>query len=782
VNIPKLIFRLMLGRRLPITEGELEVPGINRPVSIRRDEYGVAYIDAAGDEDAWYGLGFCHGQDRAFQLELQLRLTRGALAEMVGPAALPMDRLSRRIGFHHAALQQLEVLDDEIQEMMEAYARGVTAGARAGCRRQAHEFTLLRTAPSPYKAADALATLTLMSFNLASNWDCELVRLKILTEDGPEALTALDPKFPEWLPATSPPTKLTGDTIDRLAEDVAIFASVTGQGGGSNNWIIASSRTATGRPILANDPHLAPAIPSYWYLAHIRTPDWSAAGASFVGSPGFPIGYNGGAAWGITAGVIDNTDLFIEEIGPDGRSVREGNQFVPCKTRQETIQVKGGEPVEEEVMLTSRGPIISPALEGELGAISMRATWLDRRPLRGLFRLHRAQSFAEFRRNFEQWPVFPLNMVYADASGSIGWQLAGEAPQRKKGWGTLPLPGWDPEVGWEDAPIPFDQMPHLADPEIGFIATANTQPTPETEESPFLGVDWIDGYRLARIVEQLEARSDWDLDSTLALQMDQESILWRELRGAVLKAPGDAEETRQALSLLKAWDGVLAEESAAAAVFELFVVEMTRRVIEAKAPRTARWVLGKGFTPLLPRNFFPMRILRHLSRLMRERPEDWFDRPWDAEIADALGAAVATLREKHGSDPKRWGWGQVRSLTLRHTVGEQVPLDRIFNLGPFPWGGDATTIAQAGVDLLKPLGDPSVFASIRVAIDVGRWDENLFLLPGGQSGNPLSPHYDDLLPLWQRGEGISIAWSPAKIEQASQSTLRLVPKSPQAKS
>ncbi|UCH10867.1 MAG: penicillin acylase family protein [Fidelibacterota bacterium] len=775
MNVPKFIFRLLLGRRLPLTTGTLEVSGINQPVLIRRDGYGISYIEAKGDEDAWYGLGFCHGQDRAFQLEGLVRVVRGTLAELVGPAALPVDRLSRRIGFCHAAEQQSEALDDGIRQMLEAYAQGVTDGAKVGCRQLAHEFALLRTQPTPYCAADVLGVLKLMSFNLASNWDSELARLKILTEDGPEALEALDPAYPAWLPVTSPPTALAGSTVDRLAEDLAVFRATVGQGGGSNNWAIAPSRTATGRAILANDPHLAPVLPPYWYLAHVRTPDWAVAGASFVGAPTFPAGHNGTAAWGITAGLLDNTDLFIEEIGPDGRSVREGDQFVPCETRLETIHVKGGETVEEEVLVTPRGPIIGPALEGEVGAISLRATWLDPRPVNGLLQIHRARSFEEFRRAFEQWPALPLNMAYADTSGTVGWQLVGEAPQRQKGWGTIPLPGWDPKVGWEDDPIPFDEMPHLADPEIGFVATANNQPTPEGD-GPFLGTDWIDGYRLARIVEALEARHDWDLVSVQALQMDQKSLPWRDLRDIVLAVPADTDEARQALAMMEAWDGVLTAGSPAAAIFEFFVAQMARRIAEAKAPRAAQWALGKGFTPLVPHSMFSARRVGHLVRLVREQPEGWFERPWPQEMADALATVIRTLREQYGNDPNQWAWGRVRPLTLCHSVGERAPLDQVFNLGPFAWGGDASTVSQAATDPADPTANPYFIASLLMVVDVGNWDENRFALPGGQSGNPLSPHYDDQLALWQRGEGVSIAWSATKVEQATRSMLRLMPR------
>ncbi|MFQ5947108.1 MAG: penicillin acylase family protein, partial [Anaerolineae bacterium] len=589
-------------------------------------------------------------------------------AELVGPGGLEIDRLSRRIGFRRAAERQLEALDQEIRRSVEAFARGITEGSRIGCRRPAHEFTLLRAMPTPYHAADVVGVVKLMSFTVAANWDVELARLKILREDGVEAVKALDPSYPEWHYASSTSGVPVGPALDRLAEDLSAFTATVGNGGGSNNWAIAPGRTSTGRSILANDPHLPPTLPPHWYLGHIHTPDWDAVGAALVGTPVFAVGHNGTAAWGLTAGFVDNTDLFLEEIGADGRSVREGDGFVPCETRREVIQVKGGASVEEEVLVTPRGPIIGPALDGEMGAISLRATWLEPRPLKGLLQVHRARSFQELRRAFERWPALSLNMAYADTSGTVGWQMVGESPRRRKGWGTVPLPGWDPDAGWEDEPVPFDAMPYVSDPEVGFVATANNQPTPEGER-PFLGRDWLEGYRHARIVEQLQGRDDWDVTSVQALQMDQMSLPWRDLRDLVLSAPAKSAEAHQAITLLEAWDGTVGADSPAAAVFELLVVEMIRRVAEARAPRAARWALGKGFTPLVASSFFRVRRVAQLTHLLRKQPEGWFQRSWPEETADALGKVIRGLRKDHGSNPRRWAWGRLRPLTLRHPVG-----------------------------------------------------------------------------------------------------------------
>ena len=471
-----MVFQLLLGRRLPITKGTLSVPGIARPVLIHRDGYGVPYIEAESDEDAWYALGFCQAQDRAFTLEMMLRAARGTVAELVGPEGIGVDRLSRRLGLLASARPQLDALDPDVRAIFESFALGVTDGTRVGARRPAHEFTLLRTRPTPWTVVDAMGVAKLQSFVMASSWDVKLARYRILREDGPEALKELEPHYPWWHPISTPQGVEAGPAADRLAQDLALFGHTVRLGGASNAWAVAPDRTATGRPILANDPHLPPSMPPQWYLAHVRTPEWAVAGAAFVGTPIMAVGHNEVAAWGVTLGLADDTDLYLEELSRDGAAVREGDRFVPCATRREVISVKGKEDLVEEVKVTPRGPILSPILPGEAAAISIRAKWLEALPIRGLLTAVRARSFDEFRGAFEQWPSASLNVVYADASGSIGWLLAGEVPRRRKGWGTIPLPGWDPDVSWEDEAVGFEEMPYAIDPPSGFVASANNRP------------------------------------------------------------------------------------------------------------------------------------------------------------------------------------------------------------------------------------------------------------------------------------------------------------------
>ncbi|HUF07177.1 MAG TPA: penicillin acylase family protein [Candidatus Binatia bacterium] len=754
----------VLGRRLPRTRGVIRVSGLSAQVLISRDRWGIPHIDAVTDADAWYALGFCHGQDRGCQLELLVRAGRGTLSELVGPGAVPIDRLSRTLGLQRLAIAQLPLLDPDVRGGITAYVAGVNAAADATPR--PHELALLRASRSAWTAHDVLAFRGLQSLVLAGNWDTELARLQILLADGPDALRAVDPTYGAWLPAVTPVGAAAGPAIGRLAADLDLLRELVGGGGASNAWAVAGSRTARGAPILANDPHLAPSVPGPWYLAHLKTPDWAVGGASFIGGPAFPTGHNGHLAWGITAGCSDAADLFWEEIDPDSGMARGPDGPEPVERIREEIAVRGGEPVVEEVLVTARGPVITPLLDGISAALSLRATWLEPAPVRGFFGIHHAREIGDVRDGFRAWPGPALNVVVASAGGQIGWQLVGTLPRRRTGNGTLPTPAWS--AGWETDHLPFDDLPWCVDPDAGFVVSANNAPRADTEAAPFLGVDWLDGYRAARLVEALAARDDWDVATSAELQTDVRSVPWRDLREIVLAAPVADDRARTARELLEAWDGLVAAGSAAASVYELFVAELANALARRGAPTSWRWSLGAGSGEATPRTSFGARSLSQLVATLRAGDHA-------AEIGAALGSAVETLRAAAGADPTGWAWGRLRPLRLLHPLGGRAPFDRLFNLGPYPLGGDANTVAQAGVRPLDPTANPAAIANQRTVIDLGDVERSRYVLAGGQSGNPLSPRYADLLALWERGEGVPIAWSHDAIVAATVERLLLRP-------
>ncbi|HJP41773.1 MAG TPA: penicillin acylase family protein [Dehalococcoidia bacterium] len=769
MHLSRLLFRLALGRRLPRSSGRLRVEGLQSAVEIRRDKFSIPHIEAANSADAWFGLGFCQGQDRWFQIETLVRLARGSLAELAGADVVPLDRLSRRIGFRRAAEAQLPIIDSAYREMAEAFAAGANEGVRRGLSRRPHEFALLRSEPMTMDAVDVLGIGKIQSFLIPSNWDAELMRLKILTEDGLEALRSLDPAYPGDHPVTSPPSTLAGPAIDRLAGDIERLRNIAGDFGGSNNWVVGPGRTESGRALLANDPHLSPTLPPHWYLAHLHAPDWHVAGAALAGTPAILVGHNDVAAWGVTAGFVDNTDLFVEQLSADGASAFHGAQYVLCEMLRETIHVRRGKSVVENVAVTHNGPIIGPALEGEPGAVSIKATWLEALPVTGALGLYRAKSMNDVRVLARHWPLSSQNVVYADIQGNIGWQLFGDSPVRKTGAGLIPSPGWEPDSAWPEGLLPPDRLPSLLNPESEYIATANNKP--ESDGEVFLGADWLDGYRVARIGELIRERRDWGVASAQNLQMDRLTLLWREVRTAIEQLEPTSDDAVIGAGLLKSWDGVAEADSVSASVFEFFLSEMAHRMVQAKAPRSAGWALGRSFVSLLPTSPLGGKRGAQAARLLQEKPEGWFPQGWVSAAEESLGSAVRRLRKEFGEDPENWDWGRVRPLMLRHVVGDRRPFGRVFNRGPFAVGGDSNTIAAATTNVFDPSSDPSAIASLRMVLEPGDWENAQFSLPGGQSGNPVSPHYDDLLPNWLEGSGVPIAWSHESVQSATAARL-----------
>ncbi len=767
--------RLALGARRPRISGRVTVAGTAADVVIRRDRWGVPYVRAAGEADVFYGLGFCHAQDRAFQLEALLRVTRGTLAELVGEDAVAVDRFSRRVGLHRAARRHLDALGDRARATVEAYAAGINAARACGAAPVPHELAMLRARPTPWGAVDVLGYVHLQALSLNGNWRTELARLEVLATDGVEALLDVDAACRRADTVDARGAAAAAQACETLRADAeAVAAWMPAVGGGSNGFAIAGVRTASGRPILANDPHLPPAVPGPVYLAHLRTDRWAAAGGTFVGAPGIVIGHNGTAAWGLTAGLADLSDLFVEQLTDDGRSVRDGDEEIACQVVRERIAVRGGEPVDDEVLVTPRGPIVATSPAGEGTALSLRTTWHEHPPREMDLEHQRAHTLEGFTAGVTASSTLSLHWVFAEQGGVVGRALGGRVPRRRSGSGVLPRPGWAPDAGWEDELAAPEAMPAAGPGGDGFVECANERPSVgDGDEHLFLGVDWADEFRGRRLREALAGREDWDLAGVRALQLDTVSLPWRELGPRVLAVPAAGDDARLGQALLREWDGDVAAGSAAAAVFELFTADLARRVVAGRAPNGYRSMLGASVDPLSPSTLLSAARVAHLLRALDDQPDGWAGRPWDELIGDALAAAVVALRAAAGPDPADWAWGRVRPLRFRHPFGERRGLGAIFDLGPLEWGGATHTPSAAVVSVLDPLSNPELVAVTRFSVEAGDWESARWVLPGGQSGNPCSPHYDDQLPVWQRGDGIPIAWSEERIDAVTTDTLVL---------
>lgn len=743
----KRVLRGILGRRLPVHHGQMIVAGLRQSIVIRRDRWGIPHIEANHDDDAWFGLGFCQGQDRAFQLETILRLARGTFAELVGPRGLPIDRLIRRLGLAQSAKQQWSVLSPEVQAILCAFVAGVNQGHSVGLPARPHEMALLQGQLTPWQPEDVLAFVKLQSFILPSNWDLELARWQMLTRDGESALRSLDP------------------AIHQMESEFAALRELLPAWQASNNWALAPRRTLTGRPIVANDPHLAPALPSPWYLAHIETPSWSVAGAVFAGSPGFAAGFNGYLAWGATAALIDNADWFIEEFNEQGDHVRDGDGWAKVTIRNEVIKIRGQPDVVEQVRCTPRGPVVSPVFRGHWPALSLRAVWLDALPTAGFLTAVRAQSIDEFRQHFAHWPCLPLNLVFADTAGNIGYQMVGNVPQRRNGSGMLPKPGDKPEFAW-DGWVPYEWMPCDFNPSSGYLVTANNAPKGHETNSP-LGRDWMDPFRYRSICEKIETRYDWTVEACQKLQMDVRSLPWELVRDVVIQAAETAPDLQNVAGELRRWDGHLSADSPVAGLVAVLMARLMVRTARAKAPRSYEWLLGRtAWDPAI--NLFYLRRMQPVVELLQKQPPGWFDRPWSEVIVEELRHAARSCRFRP--------WGRLHRLRPKSLIFGDVPVLRfVFSLGPIPVGGDTDTINQASVRPTQPIGETDNVAGMRMVVDVGNWSSSRFSVCGGQVGNPCSPHYGDLFEYWRRGDGVPMAWTMVEVRAATRNTLQLDP-------
>jgi penicillin amidase len=363
-------------------------------------------------------------------------------------------------------------------------------------------------------------------------------------------------------------------------------------------------------------------------------------------------------------------------------------------------------------------------------------------------------------------------LIYADRE-TVGWVLAAEVPRRKSGFGSVPLPGWLDNVGW-DGVAASDELPWSRNPSEGFVCCANNKPVADQQSAVFLGHDWLDGFRQRRISEQLASRGDWSIARMAELQTDVQSLAFGDVKEALFGLSPKTAAGAQALEILQKWDGRMASDSVGASVYALFVGALNRRICQAKAPNSYLYAAGKGVMKLIPGTCLNARRASFVTRLIREQPPSYFA-DWEPEMLGALAEAVTTLVERFGAAPEAWAWGTIRPLTLRHRFGDKKPLNRIFNLGPIPGWGDGTTVNQAGFEFWEPLRHSTVTAHLRSVMEIGNWGASRFVVLGGQSGNPLSPHYGDLVPLHQRGEGVPVHWHDDDVARHTVATLTLSP-------
>lgn len=738
-------------RPLPQEEGTIELDGLEGPVRVRRDRWGVPHVEAGSAADLWFAEGFCHGQDRLWQLDFYRRVVCGRLSEMAGEEGLPVDRLMRTLGIRRTAEREAATLDPELRALLERFCEGVNAAA-AGARALPFEMQLLRLRWQPWSPADILSIGKLLAFGLSTNWEKELLRADMVRALGPELTAKLDPAYPADNPVVSGET-WSGDGL-ALAEQIDAVRRTIGlaaEASGSNNWAVSGALSATGSPLMAGDPHLPPSMPGIWYQVGLSLGERFVRGASLPGMPGIYMGQNDDVCWSFTNVMADVQDLFVERIEGD-RYLFEG-EWRPLEVVREEIAVKGREAPEAlDVRITHHGPIVNEALGADdAEPLALRWIALDQpTSFKGMFDLHGIDSGPALVASLEGHSSPASNLVWADRHGSIGYKLIGRLPRRRGGCPDLPKPGWTGEFEW-DGVVPYEELPEVVDPESGLLVTANNRIAGDSYPHHITS-DWLDGFRARRIEELLRAGDEHDVEGFEAMQSDNLSLPGLEAarRLGRLSPPGQRE--RSALERLRSWDGRLDPDSIAGTIYQAFLLRLAREVARAAIgdrDLCERWLdrADNGFTAHVTS---PWRWHSHLMGLWEEGDEELIGRPWDELALEALAGALDDLGDRFGADPEGWRWGRVHEMEFPHPLGEANPLLRRLLNRRLRAGGAQETVSQIAYDPNDPY--KAVWApSWRMVADPIAPERSRWQMFTGQSGHPASPHYDDLQADWLEG-------------------------------
>ncbi len=817
-------------RSWPQTTGQLALPGLTGTVDVLRDERGITNVYADNPDDLFFAQGFVHAQDRFYEMDFRRHITSGRLSEMFGKSQIDTDKFLRVSGWRHVAEQEYALLSAETRRNLDNYAKGVNAylADRSGAAASL-EYAVLRLQNpgytiEPWTAIDSIAWLKAMAWDLRGNMQDEIARSIISARVGAARTAQLYPPYPY---DRHRPIVNTGAVIDgffdqngvngngsqgrlptaavtaaRPALEKASVAlgsldAVLGKWGpevGSNSWVVNGTFTESGKPLLANDPHLAPMMPSIWYQMglHCRTVSeacpYDVAGYTFSGVPGVVIGHNATIGWGFTNLGPDVTDLVLEKVTGDTYLV--GTTPKPVVTRQETIKVAGGDDVTITVRSTEHGPLVSDASD-ELTTVGQKAPdsggsrdadyavaleWTALTPgatMDALTDLNVAATWQDFRKAAREFEAPAQNMIYASTNGEIGYQTPGKIPVRSGYDGRYPSLGWDPKQAWTGF-IPFESLPNVLDPQEGFVVTANNAAAPR-DYPFFLTSDWAYGARSQRITDlvtlTIAGGGKMAPDTMRSIQFDT----WNENAAFLvprIKTAAVAEGTAQALALLDSWDFTQPADSAPAAYFNAFWSHLLLDTFGDEVPA--------DYAPDAGDRWFTV------VRSLWDAPKDpWWDdvttkdkvETRDDAVVRALTEANDELTSRLGSDPSGWRWGDLHTLTVANqTLGTSGigPIERLFNRGPITTSGGSSIVNATG---WTPAAGYQVdwVPSMRMLLDFSDLDASTWVNLTGNSGHAYNPHYVDQLDSWQSGQTYPFPFTTAAVQAATQDHLILAP-------
>jgi penicillin amidase len=767
-----------LRQSLPQTTGAVQLAGIEQPVEVLRDAYAVPHIFAGSIEDAVFALGYTHAQDRLWQMEMTRRIAAGRLAEVVGRSALDSDRFLRTLGLHRVAAATALQLDAETRRILDAYAAGVNAFI-ASRPVWPIEFWLTGVRPEPWEPADTIAAVKLMAWTLGGNWRNELLRMHLARTLPLARIQEILPPYPGDAPL---PIVDLRELYRSIGEDAIRLAGLApaAEGSASNSWAVSGERSASGKPLLANDPHLGLAAPPVWYLAHLSAPGLNVIGATLPGVPVVVLGRNERIAWGFTNTGPDVQDLYIERVTPSGEYLApEGPR--PFTVIEEVIKVRRGPDVTLRVRLSRHGPVLSEALHaphslaprGHVLALQWTGLFEDDRSLQAGLRVARARNWQEFLAAASDHHSPQQNVLYADVEGNIGFVAAGRVPVRKAEndlKGLAPAPGWDARYDWIRF-IPFAELPRAYNPEGGLLFSANEKIVPP-DYPHFITSEWEPPYRARRIAELLGAAPRHSIATFARMQGDVLSPAMREILPRLIATRPRSERARRALELLAHWDSQMAMDRPEPLIAVAWWRQLTRALYADE--------MGDAFpSHWQPRAQFVANVLG-----AAEGQSAWCDNVRTPEVetcdellAVSLEAALADLSARYGERIDKWRWGDAHAARSEHRpFGRIRLLDRWFSIR-VPSPGGAYTLNRG---LYRFAEEDEPYAnrhapSLRAIYDLADPEASLFIHSGGQSGNLLSPHYRAFAAAWSRGDYIPMVMDRSRIEMAGAERLVLRP-------
>ena len=785
----------------PKVSGRVEATGLEEPVDIYRDEFGVPHIYAQNEHDLFFAQGYVHAQDRFWQMEWWRHVGQGRISEIAGEGTVEFDEFIRTMGWNRmgeTALAYYEEEQPEYMEILDAYSEGVNAYIEANRDDLSLNMTILGLVNEPWEIEPwtPLNTITwgiVMADDLSGNWGSEVDRAELIQKLGEAQVATLLPGYPyenrpvmiptEAMPfldsdsdnAPTSTSRIDWDNIQTTfigAEPPNGFAFGSETFVGSNNWVISGENTESGQPLLANDPHLGIQMPAIWYEAGLHAPGWDVVGFSFAGVPGIIIGHNANIAWGVTNVGPDTQDLYIEKVNPNNpRQYEFKGEWQDMVVHEEIIKVNGGEDVVLEVLETQHGPIISDLVDGSKDVLAMR--WTAQEPtrvLQSIVLLNQAENYDDFREALSYWDLPSQNVVYADVEGNIAYQMPGLVPLRQNGNGQLPVPGWTGEYEWEGW-IPYDELPRVLNPEWGYIVTANHAVVDE-DYPYFIAFDWADGDRGERITDLIEAAIEnggVSVEDIARIQNDSYSLLAESYQPLFDGLSSDDSQIQAMIERIRGWDLQERRDSVPAALFEIFYMNLVRRVLTDDVGEEN---VNSVYSPI----FFHQLAQQPNATWWDDGDTDAEESPEDMVLL-ALADTQAWFEENVGDDINEWTWGTIHTATfVSAPLGQSGvgPIENIVNRGPFAADGGRGIVNANGWSWGNPAqvtGHPSM----RMIVDFSDFDASQTVLPTGQSGHPYHKHYDDMMELWLNGQYHPMLFSREVVEDAAADHLTLEP-------